>query len=92
MNEKEFTARARRLVYNFAASSLDPTDATEFTIEGVYFISFNYVLGNCKAFLSTVLPDGMYYEVVYSLPRDEMHLIAYKRWQQLTMAGEDAKQ
>lgn len=85
----EFQDKALLLVYNFVKSSLDPSDHPTFAIDEVYIVSFVFVLGNMKALISTTLPDGMYYEVVYDKVTGTIYLVAYKRWQQLTVRGED---
>lgn len=89
MLEGEFVLKAKILVYNFVKSGLDPSDHPTFAMDEVYMVSFFFVLGNMKALLSTTLPDGMYYEVTYDKTTGNIYLVAYKRWQQLTVRGED---
>lgn len=38
-------------------------------------------LQNCKALLSTTLPDGMYYECTYNGDKHEMYFDAYKKFE-----------
>ena len=85
----EFQNKALIQVYHLAKSSLDPSDAVNFAAGDVYLVSFVFVLGNMKALISTTLPDGMYYEVAYDKVTGNMYVVSYKRWQQLTVRGED---
>lgn len=73
---------ARAFVFDFARSSLDPSDSqyAEFTFDDVDVVQFFYILGNWKALVSTTLPDGMYYEVSYEKSRSVARLEAYKRF------------
>lgn len=85
----EFQNKALIQVYHLAKSSLDPSDTVNFAAGDVYLVSFVFVLGNMKAVISTTLPDGMYYEVTYDKVTGNMYVVSYKRWQQLTVRGED---
>lgn len=73
--------QAIRIVYEFVRSHLDPSDEDYYTfyISAVYVVQFTYILGNWRAMVSTSLPDGMYYEVVYEKRRGTARLDAYKR-------------
>jgi len=80
---------ARRLVYKHVKALLEPTDENEkFTIEEVYVVSFSFVAGSWKAFVSTNLPDGMYYEVTYVEKNRETYITSYKQWQHTTLPDE----
>jgi hypothetical protein len=73
--------QAVTIVYEFVRSHLDPSDEkyASFGISEVYVVQFTYILGNWRAMVSTSLPDGMYYEVVYAKHRGSARLDAYKR-------------
>lgn len=73
--------QAMHIVYDFVRIHLDPSDSKydSFGISEVYVVQFTYILGNWRAMVSTSLPDGMYYEVVYAKHRGTARLDAYKR-------------
>jgi len=71
MNEK-----VKDIVRQYTIQHLDKSDTTpEFD---VYIVWQCYILDNAKWFLSTTLPDGMYYEVTYNKEKDEFYLYAYQ--------------
>lgn len=74
--------QAMHIVYEFVRIHLDPSDSKydSFGIGEVYVVQFTYILGNWRAMVSTSLPDGMYYEVVYAKHRGVARLNAYKRF------------
>lgn len=73
--------QAMHIVYDFVRIHLDPSDAKydSFGIGEVYVVQFTYILGNWRAMVSTSLPDGMYYEVIYYKHHGTVRLDAYKR-------------
>ena len=76
----EFIQKAKEAVYLMVIEGLDPTDHVEFTIDDVYVVNSQYVLGNQKAKLSTTLPDGKYYEVTYNDAKEEMYVDGYVKF------------
>lgn len=78
----EFIQKAKEAVYLMAIEGLDPTDHVEFTIDDVYVVNSQYVLGSQKAQLSTTLPDGKYYEVTYNDTNEEMYVDCYVKLKQ----------
>lgn len=42
---------------------------------------FCYILGGWKALITTTLRDGMYYEVTYSVEKDEIYIDSYRKVQ-----------
>ena len=78
--------KARLVVKDYIESHLDPTD-DRIKLDpdaDIYVVWFRKVLQNWKALVSTVLPDGMYYEVTYNGDKREMYLDAYKKFQNVT--------
>lgn len=71
---------AREIVLNYVSEHLDKTDNIQITLDDVYIVWFCKVLQNWKALVSTVLPDGMYYEVTYNGDKKEVYLDAYKKF------------
>ena len=78
-----FMERARRLVTEYYNSRRDATDSIEMHIDNTYVVWFCKVLQNWKALISTVFPDGMYYEVTYNGDKDEIYIDAYKKWENI---------
>ena len=76
----EFIQKAKEAVYLMVNEGLDPTDHVEFTIDDVYVVNSQYVLGSQKAQLSTTLPDGKYYEVTYNDAKEEMYVDGYVKF------------
>jgi hypothetical protein len=86
-----YPARAKELVFQSVQARLEPTDHhVDFTLDDVYVVSFEYVLGHWKAFVSTTLPDGMYYEVTHNSAKRETYLTSYKQWAHSTIPDEPA--
>jgi hypothetical protein len=84
-----FPALAASLVYTHIKGRLEPTDQhVSFGPADVYVVSFNFVLGNWKALISTTLPDGMYYEVTRNSPKAETYITSYKQWEHKTIPDE----
>lgn len=76
-----FPERARALVCDLVKGRLEPTDRhVAFDLGDVYVVSFSFVLRGWKAFVSTTLPDGMYYEVTHSFEKKETYICSYKQW------------
>ncbi len=81
-----FPEEARRLVFEHVKKRLEPTDDhVKFTLDEVYVVSFSYVTGGWKAWVSTTLPDGMYYEVTRSSKLPVTYITAYKQWEHETI-------
>lgn len=60
-------------------------------MEDVYITWFCKVLQNWKALAGTHHSDGMYYEVTYDGDKDAAYVDAYKKWQNVSMSGEDIR-
>jgi hypothetical protein len=81
-----FPQRAQVLVYNMVKDRLEPTDQhVLFGLDAVYVVSFSFVLNRWKAFVSTTLPDGMYYEVTYDSEKKQTYITSYKQWAHTTI-------
>ena len=84
MNSEQFIAQAKTLVTNYYNSKKDQTDSYTMSVEDTYVVWFNFTLGNMKALLSTVVSDGMYYEVTYDVQQNQIYFDAYKKWEHIT--------
>lgn len=86
MTATSFPDQAKQLVFDHIVKRLEPTDThVEFSPNEVYVVSFVFVLGNWKAFVSTTLPDGMYYEVTRNSLKNETYICSYKQWENVTV-------
>ncbi|KRO15881.1 hypothetical protein IV56_GL002071 [Lacticaseibacillus saniviri JCM 17471 = DSM 24301] len=66
---------------------MDPADKLSFDVAGVYVVWYAKTLQNSKALLSTVITDGMYYEVTYNGDKDEFYFDAYKKFENILIPG-----
>lgn len=81
MNEKDFSDRVRQLVSNYANEHLNPTYGKRIRREDVFIVWQCKTLQNSKAMASTVLLDGMYYEITYDGDKNRFYLDAYKKFE-----------
>jgi hypothetical protein len=73
--------KAKMLVYEYVKARLEKTDThVTFSDDEVYVVWFSKTLQNWKALVSTMLPDGMYYEVTYNGDKRETYIDAYKKF------------
>lgn len=78
MQKSDPQTMAKTAVREYIDKHLEKTD--EKPTYQVYVVWFTYVLGSWKCLVSSTLPDGMYYEVTYSVVKNEMYLDAYKKF------------
>ena len=90
MNEKEFLDFCKEQVANYTNEHLDKTDNKKITKDDVFMVWCCKTLQNNKALLSTILFDGMYYEITYNGDKDEAYIDAYKKWENYKI--EDVKE
>lgn len=81
MTEVKFLALVKKLVADYTNEHLDRSDAISIKTSDVYVVWYCKTLKNCKALASTILPDGMYYEITYNGQDDEYYLDAYKKFE-----------
>ena len=81
MDSKKFIELAINSVVEYFNEHVDVTNRKALTSEDVYVVWCCKTLGNNKALLSTVVPDGMYYEITYNGAKNEMYFDAYKKWE-----------
>lgn len=89
-SDETFMDKARRLVFDYVSVHLEKTD-THVTFEpsDVYIVWFSKTLQNWKALISTMLPDGMYYEVTYNGDARETYVDAYKKFDNVAIKDEE---
>ena len=72
--------QARQMVVDYFNAHKDKTDPFTMQLENTYCVWFCKTLQNWKALVSTVVPDGLYYEITYNGDKDEAYLDVYKKW------------
>lgn len=77
----DYMAYAKEIVCDYVNKHIDKTDGINITTDNVYIVWFCKTLQNWKVLLSTILPDGMYYEVTYNGDKNETYLDAYKKFE-----------
>lgn len=81
METNDFIVYAKLAVVDYFNSQADSTDKNgKITEDDVFLIWYCKTLQNNKALLSTIVPDGMYYEFTYNGDKKEAYLDAYKKW------------
>ena len=73
--------RAKKIVVDYFNSGVDVTDGNRITMDDVFIVLFCKTLQNWKALVSSVVSDGMYYEITYNGDKREAYLDAYKKWE-----------
>lgn len=76
-----YPQRAKFLVTQHINERLEKTDGVVVAIDQVYVVWFSKTLQNWKALVSTMLSDGMYYEVTHNGDKKETYIDAYKKWE-----------
>ena len=81
MGNNKFEETVKRLVAEYANNHLDKSDSIGITEDDIYSVWSSKTLQNNKALASTILPDGMYYEITYNGDKNEIYLDAYKKFE-----------
>ena len=71
----------KKTVAEYVNDHLDKTDGKKITGDDVFIVWMCKTLQNNKALASTVLFDGMYYELTYNGDKKELYLDVYKKWE-----------
>ncbi len=87
MTNNNFMEYAKRLVADYTNQHMGKTNMQEIKPEDVYIVWMCKTLQNCKALLSTPLPNGMYYEATYNGNKQELYLDAYKKFENRCYTG-----
>ena len=82
MNERKFVALCRETVVKYVNRWIK-NDDEKITEDDVYIVWLVKALKNSKAMVSTVLNDGMYYEITYNGEKNELYVDVYKKMEQL---------
>lgn len=81
MGEQQFVALCKKEVIEYVRN----TTSIILMPEDVYVVWLCKTLQNNKALLSTVLPDGMYYEMTYNGDKGELYVDAYSKTRNYTV-------
>ena len=81
MSEKDFVALCKKTVAEYANERIDKTDNKQVSEDDVFIVWMCKTLQNNKALASTMLFDGMYYELTYNGDKKELYFDAYKKWE-----------
>ncbi|BBA52010.1 hypothetical protein FV113G1_23600 [Fusobacterium varium] len=81
MDSKEFLTLCKKEIVNYFNANSEKTDKFELSENDVFVVWSCKTLQNNKALLSTIVSDGMYYEVTFNGDKNEMYLDAYKKWE-----------
>lgn len=84
MDEEAYLDKAKRLVAEHANKRMEKSEDVKLHVEEIYVVWFCKTLQNWKALLSSVLPDGMYYEVTYDGAKNATYVDSYKKWENST--------
>ena len=81
MNFNNFQNMCKEKVVDYFNNRVEKTDDTKITIDDVFVVWYCKTLQNAKVLLSTVVSNGMYYELTYNGDKNELYLDAYKKWE-----------
>ncbi len=81
MDFNNFQNMCKEKVVDYFNNRVEKTDDTKITIDDVFIVWYCKTLQNAKVLLSTVVSDGMYYELTYNGDKNELYLDAYKKWE-----------
>lgn len=79
MDNQKFIEKCKEIVVNYANEHLDKSDQVKITEADVFIVWSCKTLQNNKALLSTILFDGMYYELTLNGDKQEIYFDAYKK-------------
>ena len=81
MNFNNFQDLCKEKVVEYFNAKADKTDEVKITKDDVFVVWYCKTLQNAKALLSTIVSNGMYYELTYNGDKKELYLDAYKKWE-----------
>lgn len=81
MGNDEFEKKVKLLITEYVNNHIDKSDGVKITEDDVFIVWICKTLQNNKALASTILSDGMYYEVTYNGDTHEIYFDAYKKWE-----------
>lgn len=89
MSSKDYIEKCKQIIVDYFNNNSDKTDNAYIGTDDVYVVWYSKTLQNHKALLSTIISDGMYYEITYNGDKDEIYVDAYKKWKNYCVKGGD---
>jgi Family of unknown function (DUF6275) len=87
-DSEEYLRRARMLVVNYFNDRKDKTEKFELGYGGTYVTWFCKTLQNWKACVSTIVPDGRYYELTHDGDKGKTYIDVYQKFENLAIPDE----
>ncbi|HII4428020.1 TPA: DUF6275 family protein [Clostridium perfringens] len=81
MDNEKFIDKCKEIIVAYFNANVDKTDNKKITREDVFVVWSCKTLQNNKALLSTMVSDGMYYEITHNGDKKETYVDAYKKWE-----------
>ena len=81
MGGADFIKLCKKIVVDYFNKHVDKTNCKTITKDDVFIVWSCKTLQNNKALVSTIVPDGMYYEITYNGDKKEIYVDAYKKWE-----------
>ncbi|WP_443867431.1 DUF6275 family protein [Megasphaera sp.] len=75
------------MVMNYLNDHVDVADGKRLTMDDVFVVWFAKTLQNWKCLVSTMVSDGMYYEVTHNGDKNETYVDVYKKWENYCVKG-----
>ena len=89
MENDLFNRICKFMVAEYFNNHREKTDRYVMTEDDLFIVWSCKTLQNNKAMVSTVVSDGMYYEVTYNGDKKQIYLDAYKKWENQPHEFED---
>ena len=77
----DMITKCKKLVAQYFNEQVEISDNKTISLNDVYVVWTCKTLQNFKALLSTIVSDGMYYELTYNGDKKEFYLDAYRKWE-----------
>lgn len=81
MSSEEFLKLSKKAVVDYFNQHTDPTSKFSINEQDVFIVWSCKTLQNNKALVSTIVTDGMYYEITYDGDKQEVYVDVYKKWE-----------
>ena len=81
MDSKRFIEICKQEIVKYFNERVEKTDNQRLKEDDVFVVWSCKTLQNNKALLSTIVSDGMYYEMTYNGDKSEIYMDAYKKWE-----------
>lgn len=77
----DYQKKAKQIVVDYFNSKVDKTDNKTISEDDAYIVWFSKILQNWKALVSTIVSDGLYYEITHNGDKNETYVDVYKKWE-----------